>query len=130
MTAALTQWIRWLPRMPVEQVGAKASCLRILPQRAVGCGHDSDVHRQRVAATDGDHRVRFENAKELRLHVQGQLRDLVQEEGPLVRELDVAGSVAVCAGERTAYVTEQLALEEVRGQRRAIDGAERPLATR
>src|SRR6266545_348840 len=49
----------------------------------------------------------------------------VEEERAAVGELEVAGLVAVRAGEGAAHVAEQLALHQVARQRRAVHGDER-----
>ncbi len=55
-----------------------------------------------------------------------EVTDLVEEERPALGHLDLAGDAAIGARERAALVAEQLALDELRGQRRAVDGHEGP----
>ena len=55
-----------------------------------------------------------------------QIADLVEEERAALRQLDLAGHAAIGAGERAALVAEELALDELDRQRRAVDGDERP----
>jgi hypothetical protein len=53
--------------------------------------------------------------------VRGHLGDLVQEERAARRRLDEAALVAVGAGERALPVAEQLRLDQLRRERRAVD---------
>src|SRR5262249_37926628 len=54
-----------------------------------------------------------------------QVADLVEEQGALIRALEAAGFLLRGARERAALVTEQLALDEVLGNRRAVELDER-----
>ena len=51
----------------------------------------------------------------LRLQLQGDLADLVEEEGAAVGQLEPAGPVAQGPGERAPGVAEELALVQLRG---------------
>src|SRR5690606_9530785 len=108
-----------------HQVGAEAAGLDLGTQRAVRRGYDTNVDRDRIAAADGDHAVRLDHAQQLGLQLERELRDFVEKQGTAVRELDVARRVLDRARERAARVTEQLALEQVRGERGAVERAKR-----
>jgi hypothetical protein len=58
------------------------------------------------------------------------LADLVEEHGAAVRHLEPAAPFGHRAGERAPFVTEQLALEQRLGERRAVDRDERPVRAR
>jgi hypothetical protein len=58
--------------------------------------------------------------QQLGLQLDRQLRDLVEEDGPAVGELEAADAVVVGAGKSTLRVAEELALEQRGGQRRAV----------
>ena len=60
--------------------------------------------------------------------VERQLADLVEEERAAVGALERARRVAIGAGERAAHVAEQLALEQARRDRAAVDDDERLVA--
>ena len=47
-----------------------------------------------------------------------------------MRFFEHAGAIGYCAGEGAARVAEQLRFDQVVRQRRAIEGAERPIAPR
>src|SRR5204862_2480674 len=59
--------------------------------------------------------------QELGLQAERQLADLVEEQGALVGELEAAELLLGGAGERALLVTEQLALDQRLGERRAVD---------
>ncbi len=86
------------------------------------------VHLDLGPAAEAPDRARLEDAKELGLHRGVHLRDLVEEERALVRELEAAGPALERAGERALLVAEDLALEERLGNGRAVDGDERARA--
>src|SRR5262249_23092301 len=65
-------------------------------------------------------------AQELRLHVERELRDLVQEQRALVGELEATDPPRERPGEGAALVPEQLALDQGGRQRRAVQLHERP----
>ena len=67
----------------------------------------------------------FEDAQQLRLQLQRQLADLVQEQGRVVRVLEIARARRRRAGERALGVTEQRRLHERRRDRRAVEREER-----
>src|SRR5439155_6417813 len=87
-----------------------------------------DVRRRRTA--DALEAVLLEEAQELRLQLERQLADLVEEERPAFRRLDASRLVLERAGERALHVAEELAFEEVLGERRARDGDERSMPAR
>ena len=68
--------------------------------------------------------ARLQGAQQLGLHIEGQLPDLVQEDGAPVRGLEGPDAIAIRAGERALGVTEELALDEVGGDRAAVDDDE------
>ena len=75
------------------------------------------------------HELAFlEHAQQLGLDGRRHLADLVEEQHAVGRLLDAPGLGGHGAGERTALVAEQLRLEQLVGQRRAVDGHERTVA--
>ena len=67
----------------------------------------------------------LEEAQQQPLHAQRHLADLVEKDRALVGELELAGLVAVGAGEAALDVTEQLRLQQRLGHARAVDGHKR-----
>jgi len=78
-----------------------------------------------VLAADGNHFAVFEHAQELCLRGRGQVGDLVEKQRAAIRERELAAPRFVGAGERTAHVAEELALEQRVGHRRAVHRDER-----
>ena len=79
---------------------------------------------------DGLNLAVLEKPQEQGLHAQAHLADFVQEQRAAVRELELAGLVAVGAGEAALDVPEELGLEERFRQAGAIDCHERRLLAR
>src|SRR5258705_8287001 len=67
----------------------------------------------------------LQHAQQLGLEVERQIADLIEEQRSVVRELEAPLACANRARERAARVSEQLALDERRRQRGAIDDDER-----
>src|SRR5690606_4402104 len=82
--------------------------------------------RERLTAADALEGPLLEKAEELALHVDREIADLVEKEGAPVRELDLARHPAVGPGECPALVAEELALDELEREGRAIYRHERP----
>ena len=72
----------------------------------------------------------LQHPQELRLRGQAHLGDLVEEQHAARRELHLAGLRLVRAREGAAFVAEQLRLEQLLGQRGAIQCHERPALAR
>ena len=70
----------------------------------------------RRAAADALELALLEDAEELGLGLQGQLADLVQEEGAAVGQLEAADPPGEGAGEGAFLVAEQLALDQPAGR--------------
>src|SRR4029434_10587469 len=68
----------------------------------------------------------LENAQQLRLELERQLSDLVEEERPAFRHLEAADLPPDRPGERAPLMAEQLALEQPGGDRRTVQLDERP----
>ena len=81
----------------------------------------------RLIAADAQRPRALEHAQQLRLHASGSSPISSRNSVPPSRDLERPACVAIGAGERAALVAEQLALEQRLGQRRAVDGDERPL---
>jgi hypothetical protein len=110
---------------PVEQVGAELPRLHQLLERAVRRRDDPDVGPDHLRAPDALERLLLEHAQELRLEVERQVADLVQEERAVVGELEAPDPSRDGARERAPLVSEQLALEEPGGDGGAVELDER-----
>src|SRR5439155_22884613 len=92
--------------------------------------HDADVDRYWFVASElGELRI-LQDMEELGLERGLHLGDLVEENRPRVGLLELADARRRGAGEGALFVTEQLALQEFRRQRRAVDLDERAIAAR
>ena len=97
---------------------------------AVGGGDHADVGLQRARAAEALELALLQHAQELRLHGRAHLADLVEEQDAAGGQLDLPGLGLVRAGEGAALVAEQLRLEQLLGQRRAVERDERAAGSR
>ena len=86
---------------------------------------DVDLHARR-AADRLDHLL-LQRPEHLRLRLQAHVADLVQEERAAIRQLELAAPIRDCAGKRPLDVAEQLRLDQLLRDRRAVDFDERPV---
>ena len=70
----------------------------------------------------------LDRAQQLRLQVEPQVADLVEEQRAAGRQLELAELLLVRAGERAALVAEERALDELVRDRRHVDRDERRVA--
>src|SRR3569833_528288 len=82
---------------------------------------DAQIDRDGAGAADRHDLALLEHAEHRRLRAAGQIADLVEEQRPAVGRADEAGVVGLGARERALLVAEQLALDEVLGERTAVD---------
>ena len=99
----------------VVEVLAEASARDLGGEVAVGRGQHAHVDLERGRAADALEFLFLEHAQELGLHSGGHFSDLIQQEGSAVGQLESSGARLVRARERSALVTEELALQEIVG---------------
>src|SRR5439155_1077824 len=87
----------------------------------VGGGDDAHVGPDRIAAADARELALLEHAQELRLERERHVGDLVQEERAARGDLELADAPLDRAREGAALVAEELALEELVGDGRAVE---------
>src|SRR5690606_32040983 len=87
---------------------------------AVGGREHADVGGDGLAAAEPLEFAFLQDAQEFHLRGGREISDLVQEDRAALGELEATFAGRDGAGERTAFVTEQLALEDRLGQRRAV----------
>ena len=92
--------------------------------------HEADVDGSLLGLTDAADGARLQRAKKLRLKRRRQLSDLVEEDRAARRRFEVADARGDRAGERAPHVAEELGLEEVLGDGRAVDHDERAFLPR
>src|SRR5262249_6803737 len=80
--------------------------------------------------SNGGHFVFLEHAEQRRLRLEGQIADLVEQQGSLFGGSNEAQSILRRSREGALSIAEQLALDQRRPQRTAVDGHERPWSAR
>ena len=109
----------------IEQVFPEGLGAHHFGQVPVGGGDDSDIHGNGAGAAHPLDLTLLEHPQQLDLHIQGQLPNLVQEDGALVRQLERAHlSMAAGPGKGPLLIAEQFALYEGRRDGAAVDGEE------
>ena len=81
--------------------------------------------RMALAAADARELALLQHAQQLRLQAERHVADLVEEEGAAGGGLELADAALGGAGERAALVAEELALEQLVRDRRAVERDER-----
>ena len=103
------------------QVLAEVALLDLDLQLLVRGGDDAHVHVDRLLGADALHLALLQHAQHLGLRAQAHVPDLVQEDGALVRQLELPDLLLGGPRERALLVPEQLALDELLGDGRAVD---------
>ena len=93
-------------------------------------GDDAHVAADRDVVADALEHALLQHAQQLHLHRRAHVADLVEEQRAALGDLEAALAGGDRAGEDAFLVAEQLALEQVGGNRAAVDGDEGPLAAR
>ena len=111
----------------------------VLPERARGHrlphvhargGHEAHVDLDRPRAPQALEAAVLHHAQELGLQVGGEVLHLVEEDGAAGGQLDLARLGLLGVGEGARLVAEQLRLQELGGDRRAVDLDEREVTPR
>ncbi len=107
---------------PVEQVLAEQLGLDRLLDVLVRCRHDAHVDLDGTVPADPFDHLLLDHAQDLRLERQVHVADLVEEDRPLVRKLELPELPRLGAGKGAPLVPEELALQQFPGDSRGIDG--------
>ena len=113
---------------PVVEILAEAAALHLALEVLVGRCDDADVHPDGAVAADALELALLQHAQDLGLRLEAHVADLVEQEGPAVGDLELAFARRRRAGEGPLLVAEELALDELPGEGRAVDLHERPAA--
>ncbi len=109
----------------VEEILAKTPRTHSFGEVNMGTCDDAHVDEDRLACADAVDLAGLQDAQELDLHVVRHVADLVQEDGALVGQFELAGPAALLgACERTVHVPEEFALQQLIGNGPAVDGHE------
>ena len=121
---ALAQWRRVQGQHieAVIQVLAKAPGGNLSLQVAVGGGNHAHVHGHGFGAAHRVHHALLQHAQQLDLQLQRQVANLVQKNRAVLRQLKAPDPVGHGAGKCALAVAKELALDQVLGDGRAVDG--------
>src|SRR5206468_6076339 len=98
-----------------------------LPQVAIRGGYDADIDAPRLIFPNPAQLAFLNHAQQLGLRARRQLADFVQKERPAVCFLEHARALGDRTSKRPACVSKQFRLDEILGQRGAVQSAERPI---
>ena len=113
----------------VRQIFAESARGNHAFQILMGCAHDPGVDRDRAPPADTLDGAFLQEAQELDLQGQRNIAHLVKKQRAAMGAFDLALGGLDCAGKRTLFMPEQLAFEQVFGDRRAIDRNEGAIGT-
>src|SRR5215469_156968 len=114
----------------VIEVGAELFFSNHLSQVAIGGRNQPDVHLYGTRTAEPLALALLQRAQQLGLQLERHLAALVQEQRAFVRQLNPAQLTGNGAGKRTLLVAEELALQQARGDGRAIELDEGAIAAR
>src|SRR5208283_4951854 len=102
----------------------------LLLEVLISRGHYSYVHFDRILSTDSLEFPFLEYSQDLDLHVLVDLADFVEEERPLIRQLEAASLPSLGPGKGTFLVPEQFTFQEAFRQGGTVYFHERTVASR
>ena len=111
---------------PIVEILSETARRDELVEPAVRRRDDADADADRLLAADALQLAVLQDAEQLRLRRLVQVADLVEEDRPAVGQLEPAAPQRRRAGERPLLVAEQLALDQLGRDGRAVDLDERP----
>ena len=92
-----------------------------LSEIRVGSRKNANVHLPDLGRADTLDLPGLEYAQKFRLPLQRDIRDLIEEERPLVRQLETSDSIGLGVRERPLHVPEELAFEHALGKTSRVD---------
>ncbi len=114
----------------VEEVLTEASAADLLLEIPVGRGDDANVDARSLLRADRLDVAALEDAQHLGLRPRREVADLVEEDRAAVGGDELADLLAHRAGEAPLLVAEELRLDQLFGDRRAVDADEWLVAPR
>src|SRR5262245_36880478 len=117
-------------REAMIEVGAEAAVPDCLAQVAVGGGDDARAREPALGLAQALELPILDHAQELRLHLEGQLADLVEEQASVLGILEIAGLRRGGPGEGAPGIAEERRLDERGRERGAVEREKRPRAAR
>ena len=104
---------------PIIQVLTKRTAGDAIEQVEFGRGHNTHIGLDDAVASDAFEDLLLDDPQQLGLLVQRNIVDIVQVNGPAVRELEPAGAILIRTREGSFLVSVQFALNQGRWQQRA-----------
>src|SRR5215471_446205 len=114
----------------VIEIRAKRALLDRLVQIAIGSDDHANVGADDARAAETLELALLQDAQQLGLGRQRQLGDLVEEQHATSGQLDLPRLRLLCARESPALESEELRLDQLIRQRRAVDGDEWAMSPR
>src|SRR4249919_2494918 len=96
----------------------------------VGGGDDAHVHADQFAAADAEELALRQHAQQARLQRRGHVADFVEEQGAAIGLFEAAHVALLGTGEGARLVAEQLAFEQLGGNRGGVERDERAMRAR
>jgi hypothetical protein len=112
---------------PIEEVLAERATIDVEPKVPIGRGQDPGIEGDGLVGAERAHLALLEHARQLRLNIGGQPRDLIEKERPLVGFEEQPAAWRIVGAARVA---EQLSLDVGSGDRGAVDHRERSVRAR
>src|SRR5438270_8113570 len=114
----------------IEEIFAEVARLHLRFEILVRRGDHAHIHFDGLLAADALKRLLLQNAQHFRLRLETHVADLVEEERAAVGELELSFPLVDRAGEGALAMTEQFRLDQLFGNRRAVDVDERLIGAR
>src|ERR1700734_3763789 len=95
------------------KVAAKIAISHHPCQIAMGSSYEPDIDLMRPAASQTFEFLLLQDTKQFGLQRRRNIADLVQEEGAPIGQLEAAKFLRYCPCERTFFVAEQLAFQQI-----------------
>src|SRR5262245_46159862 len=105
----------------VIKIGAEPPDLDLLTQISVGGGDHACLAVSPLRLSDALIFAVFQHAQQLRLQLEGQLTDLVQEQATVASVLEIPSAGGICAGESPLGMAEQRGLDQGWRNRSAVE---------
>lgn len=105
----------------VKEIFTESTLLHPLAQVAVGGCDDARIDGDVAGPAEPAERVLLEKTQQLGLQVKGHLADLVEKDRSVLRQFEQPLFATLRVGEGTLFEAEQFALQQILGDRGAVD---------
>src|SRR5580704_2470357 len=90
----------------IEEIGAESPFLDHLPQVLIGGRNHAYIDPNRPCTAEPLEFLLLQDAQQFRLQFEGQISDLIEEQGPGMRLLKPSVSLGDCPGKRATLMAE------------------------